>query len=104
MKIKILLIFLAISLFACDKYDEVHTEFLESMDEQKYSVIPENVILHSGYKRLFVSADIVYTTSLSKFIVEINEQVYEFDIPSPVLPFGRLQLRSDQFANPGLRI
>ncbi len=73
-----------VSLMSCDKYDEIHKDYVDSMDETKYSVNPENVILHSGLERLFVSTDLVYTSSLSKFIVEINDEMHEFDIPMPV--------------------
>lgn len=84
MNTKIFLILILFAFVSCDKYDEVHTEYVDTMDEQKYSVIPENVILHSGFERLFVSADIIYTSSLDKFVVEIDGESQTFDIPTPV--------------------
>ena len=84
MNTKIFLILILFAFISCEKYDEVHTEYVDTMDEQKYSVIPENVILHSGFERLFVSTDIIYTSSLDKFVVEIDGQSQTFDIPTPI--------------------
>lgn len=74
-----------VSLVSCDKYDEVHKGYVESMDEIKYSVKPINVILHTGLERLVVSSDIVYTSSLDQFIIEVNDTIFKFEIPIPTI-------------------
>lgn len=78
------------TIFSCDKYDEIHEDYVDNMEEIKYSVIPENVIIHSGLERLYISADILYTSSLNKFVVDCEGEIKEIDIPAPINDTSKL--------------
>lgn len=73
---------IGVVLISCDKYDEVHLEYIDEQ-EKIYSPIPENVLVSSGYKRLKFNSDFIYTTSLNKIVIDIDEQKLEFDLSLP---------------------
>ncbi len=72
---------LLIVLSSCEKFDEVHQEYVEG-GEIVYSVKPDSIEVIPGYKRCMIKAQVVVTSNVDKFVVEWGEQTVETPIPS----------------------
>jgi hypothetical protein len=78
------ILFLFVLLFSCEKYDEVHLDYIDSENEVKYSVMPKDTRLHPGLNRMGVSCKLLYTSSLEKYVVAYNDEKIEVEMPAPI--------------------
>lgn len=87
MKKLIYLLTLSFGLFtACDKFDEVHQEYIKN-GEIIYSVRPDSVHVLAGYNRCALVVQFRTTPALSKMVIINGEERITLDIPktSPIV-------------------
>ncbi len=74
---------LFIVLASCEKFDEVHQEYIEG-GEITYSIKPESIQVIAGLNRCVVTAQVAVTPNIDKFVVEWEDQKIETPLSSNV--------------------
>jgi hypothetical protein len=82
-QIKIYIALLCAVLISCDKFDEVHHEYIDDVNEQVYSTIPEDVSALGGLGKVKIEGYFIYTSNLDKLMIEYQNEVISQDLTAP---------------------
>ncbi|TKG95430.1 hypothetical protein EYV94_08275 [Puteibacter caeruleilacunae] len=76
-----MLILVMIVFASCEKYDEVHEEYVQD-GEIVYSVKPDSIEVLPGLNRCKVTTEMAVTPNLDKLVIEWNDEQQITDVPT----------------------